>query len=276
MRFGQILFVGEAELPEFREPWRWLAAHCAAVRTARSSREAVGGISENWGVPQLIVLAQARPGQFRQSDVEALHRAAPLARLIALLGSWCEGETCSGAPWTGVLRLYWHEFVARLQRDSAGVAAWSKTLSLPRTATEAEQIDACCRPLACRRGAIAIAATHHDFYTAIAGGCHQAGYTTRWVRPDQDADNGFVSASVWDDSCLQAARPLLLRKFVRQVAHVPTVALLHFPRRDDWQRAIQEGATDILGKPFSMDDLLSHIAQRLALGPDAAASSSAA
>src|SRR5262245_46214259 len=60
--------------------------------------------------PDLILLVASRPGRFSAAEVEALHRRAPLARLVALLGTWCEGEVRSGHPWPGVNRIYAHQW----------------------------------------------------------------------------------------------------------------------------------------------------------------------
>ena len=60
--------------------------------------------------PDLILLVASRPGRFSAAEVESLHRRAPLAKLVALLGSWCEGEVRSGHPWPGVTRIYAHQW----------------------------------------------------------------------------------------------------------------------------------------------------------------------
>lgn len=57
--------------------------------------------------PAAVVLFQNRPGEFRQSELEAIHRRAPLARLILLTGPLCAGELRSGKPLVGVERLSW-------------------------------------------------------------------------------------------------------------------------------------------------------------------------
>jgi len=185
VRFDHVLVVGAAAHPEFQQAWQWLRGHSGVLHGAESPSEACSWIRQGAGPPQLVVVVQTRPGQIRQWEVEALHRAAPLARLVALLGSWCEGETCSGEPWTGVLRLYWHEFVSRVRRESAGVRVWAKAWNLPRPGTEAERVDTSCRPLVPRQGSIAIATSRHADYEGLAEACLQAGYATVWIRSER-------------------------------------------------------------------------------------------
>ena len=80
-----VWLVGEIEHPDFAET-------VALVRDAAS----VGSLP-----PELIVMAQSRPGVFSAQWIERLRRSAPLAGVVALLGTWCEGETRSGRPAPG-------------------------------------------------------------------------------------------------------------------------------------------------------------------------------
>src|SRR4051812_34552619 len=64
--------------------------------------------------PDAFIVAAARPGRFAAEQIEQLHRRAPLARVVALLGSWCEGEVRSGHPWPGGVQIYAHQWQARL------------------------------------------------------------------------------------------------------------------------------------------------------------------
>ena len=99
--------------------------------------------------PDLILVVASRPGRFSTAEVETLHRRAPLAKLVALLGSWCEGEVRSGHPWPGVTRIYAHQWQARLPRE---LETWQ-----PRTATEIDRLMNS-RPAKSERQLIGIAA----------------------------------------------------------------------------------------------------------------------
>ena len=74
-------------------------------------------LAEGLPAPHGIVLAQAYPGQFSPVAIDRLRNLAPLARLIAILGSWCEGEPRSGHPLPGVIRIYWHQAAERIRRE---------------------------------------------------------------------------------------------------------------------------------------------------------------
>jgi len=133
------LLVGDIHRPEFAEARGDLAAMGTLVEAATVAQAAAAIEMERF-TPQVIVLAEAYPGQIGQAEVDRLRSLAPLARMIGVLGSWCEGETRTGKPWPGVLRVYWYEWgscrreLDRLRRGE------SKLLSLPSTATEEERL----------------------------------------------------------------------------------------------------------------------------------------
>ena len=86
-----VLLIGEYEHAEFQAAVRWLHDR-TRVHQAPTIQRAAELLAGDGVTPQVLVLAQARPDRFSTRQVEQLHEAAPLARLVALLGSWCEGE----------------------------------------------------------------------------------------------------------------------------------------------------------------------------------------
>ena len=111
-----ILLLGDTDRAEFQDAWprlgSWGAVWAFTEIAAATAALAAGKI-----VPDVIVVVQAFPGQFSHAMVDRLRRAAPLARLIGLLGSWCEGETRTGSPWPGAVRTYWHQWAIRCDRE---------------------------------------------------------------------------------------------------------------------------------------------------------------
>ena len=120
----RVLLVGGDPDGEFSAAVNWLQGHAALTSVARI--EDAAAELDRGPPPDVVLIAQARPGQFTRGQVEQLHRASPVSRLVALLGSWCEGEIRSGRPWPGVVRIYWHQWRARLApalRARRGAAA---------------------------------------------------------------------------------------------------------------------------------------------------------
>ena len=86
-----ILLLGDVRRTEFLEARagldRWGDVTEFSDVDSASAALAAGLLS-----PDVIVVAQAFPGQFSHRAIDRLRRLAPLARVVGLLGSWCEGE----------------------------------------------------------------------------------------------------------------------------------------------------------------------------------------
>jgi hypothetical protein len=268
MRSERVFLIGEITHPEFREAWGWLVERCPGIRAVPIERSA-RTIRSSGSPPELIVVAVARPGEVSPHVIESLHQAAPLARIVTLLGSWCEGEPCSGRPCPGVVRLYWHEFASRMGQEYVGDERWTRLWSSPRTATAAERLAHECRPIArTRQGLVAIGAASRMVYEGLADMCAQAGYATAWISATRVRQVEGLVGGIWDDSSAVAGRPLPLSAFARQVRPAAVLALLHFPRRSDCDRAYAAGASAVHAKPFEVDDVLADLV-RLASPTDA-------
>src|SRR5437868_5038942 len=115
-----IWVVGDWDDPMFEGPVLWLKSR-AAYECFKSAAAACGSNthSTNGEVPRAIILMQSRPGQFAGREVEELHAQYPLARLLSLIGPWCEGEQRSGRPVPGVVRIAWRQWRQRLELELA-------------------------------------------------------------------------------------------------------------------------------------------------------------
>lgn len=251
-----VQLVGDVEHPDFRD----------AVALVRSSaRIADAGDAS----PELIVVAQSRPQTVRLADVERLRWQNPLAGVVALLGTWCEGETRTGRPWPGISRLYWYEFPVwfgrQLKLRAAGRCPdWSQCDFGLRTSDFG-------LPIAGRksRGVVLLSTTSRETADAMSDVLDSAGYASVWQRAGNPAPfvRGAV-AGVWDGGQLDEHEVGELTAFCRRLDrnHTPVIAILDFPRRDRIERALQCGAAAVVGKPWRVEDLLATIEQYLRSG----------
>lgn len=208
------------------------------------------------GEPELIVIAQCRPGIFRERELNRLRRSAPLAEVVSLLGSWCEGETRTGRPLSGAIRLYWYEFPSwwrrQLQlRDSGLRPNW--TGYFQQRQPEHDGL----------LGAnVAIAAAHFDTAAAIGDAIHSAKGRFTWLRESEpiDVSNSF-DAGVWIGGQLSDEEASRLAGFCAQMAphDAPVVALSDFPRQDRCRVARTTGAAAVLGIPWQNNDLIDEL-----------------
>ena len=271
-----VLVVGEHRHREFFEIVAWLQQKTqlsrfehpqAALRYLRPKARGRRKAATPPAPPTAIFLAQARPGRFSARQVEQLHAAAPLARLGALLGGWCEGEERSGQPWPGVARIYWREWPwpaaeALLTEDaSEWVAGWDA----PRAADAEERMLIQAERPAKGRGLIVIDAHCRDNYESLSDAFSQAGYSTIWSRPGENCNVRGAAAVLWSEVGLQAKTAQRLKWLVEQYQPAPVIAVLDFLRWQDRRQALEIGAQDALAQPFWLDQLLLRIEGRIRL-----------
>lgn len=259
MVLRRVLLIGDHRHGEFSKATAWLAEN-SLLSFAATPAAAIRAMQHPALPPELVVVAQARPSQFAQAEIETVHRLAPLARLAVLAGSWCEGEMRTGHPWPGVLRLYWHQGEARLRELLTGSnPLWSH----PRTATEVERLLDLPVPRALgERKLIAIGTETSLAYQGLAATCVEAGYATVWLAPRHLTMIHGAVAGIWDES----QTPDTLEpwhEFAHHVRDAPIVALVNFPRLADYQRLHDQGIGQLIAKPFMNADLIGIIHDQL-------------
>lgn len=204
-----------------------------------------------WDEPDLVLLVASRPGRFSAAEVERLHRRAPLARLIALLGGWCEGEVRSGHPWPGVSRIYAHQWQARLPRE---LQAWQ-----PRTATELDRLLTSWPGAKSQRQLVGVATAQRTMFEALANACRPFGKDAVWLLPSLPLPVQHVDAII-HDATFDLARELEVMSELRdRLRNPPTLLLLDYPREHDLMRASRAGAAAVLARPYLIADLADEI-----------------
>jgi hypothetical protein len=211
--------------------------------------------------PDLCVVLAARPGEFAPETIESLRHWAPLARVVGLLGSWCEGESRTGRPWTAVPRVYWHRWQAWFERE---LAAWENcecgTLSLPLTATEEERL-LHGGALSGERGdiAVAVSVAIHSASREMAGmlveACAALGYDARRYDVGDTSANEQPAIGIYDAATCEAGMIEELRELAAGSPSTYWLVLANFPRPDDERWLREAGATAVLSKPLVIDEL---------------------
>jgi hypothetical protein len=207
----------------------------------------------------LVVIAQSRRDQYELEVIENLQSRFEQSPVVAVLGSWCEGETRSGQPWPGVLRIYWHQWSGRFQgfqqqMEVHGISSWHA----PRTSSNADRI----------------LATHTLDSTAEV----KCVGISAWTRPQfemvQDAVESFgwecrwVERCVWDAQSVQLLNPICIeadsltpdleKRITWLKSEFPLagfVIILNFPRINDVTELAKLGIANVVSKPFELNDL---------------------
>ncbi|MEM6798741.1 MAG: hypothetical protein AAF589_04435 [Planctomycetota bacterium] len=185
---------------------------------------------------ELVLLVQDRPGQFPRTLPGQLIARFAGARLLSIAGSWCEGELRTGTPWQDVERIYWYDLDAWLNR---GI----------------EQEPSRRSP----RGVIGIDCTRRETASAIADALVAEPLGAVWLprRGRRPLVRG-LSAGVWVGAQLDGRAASSLGDFNAELRETstPVVAMLDFPRHDEWRLAESLGVAALLAKPWSIDALL--------------------
>ena len=251
-----VWLIGDVDHSELVESVSLVRATADAVCVAdvRFAAERLAGVD---CPPELIVFAVSRPGMMPASAVERIHRLAPLAGVVALLGTWCEGETRTGRPWPGVGRLYWYEFGPWWWRQLALRAegrcpewANSDDCGLQRAGSS---------PTPSPAGLAVLNTTCWETADALSSVLRPAGYATAWTkRRRPSARIRGATAGIWEGCQLDENESRDLTEFCGRLADdgASVVALLDFPRRDRIERARDIGVAAVLAKPWRNDELL--------------------
>lgn len=225
--------------------------------------------------PELILLAHARPDSISRRAIRQLRKTAPLAGIVALLGSWCEGESRTGRPAPGVLRLYWHEFLPWWQQQRRLRAAgrcpdWSRPEAIDRTGPAAVSPPTDRGGLggdAAPRGLVVLQTARWETADALADELRRSGHATVWQRPGGPlAPVRGALAGIWEGGQLDAREAGELQRFCARLAKddAPVAALLDFPRFDRNALAAELGAAAVLGKPWSNGDFIATLRHLIA------------
>jgi hypothetical protein len=271
---ARVFVIGDRHWCEFAEACAWLVqqASVSFFSNCQAVEKYLGDSLDDHGaeLPQVILLCQSHPGQFHVDAIEAIHRRAPVARLVSLLGSLCEGESRSGKPWPGVSRVYWFDWQPRFEREfgrstKKNASVWE----LPRTASDvdtalhlshaARRLDAATKSQRHEKGSVAVRSRSASARLTLMDACETLGFS---VEPLDDLASLSVrstGAVLWDCDSLNDAECAELVAVRQRVGEIPVIVVAGFPRAQDQQLARTIGVAAIVSKPFVMDDLCWHL-----------------
>ena len=245
------LFVGPWQTSEFAAAIADLndGQSCPQFATVSAAAKA---LMELEVAPELLLLAQTLPGTVLQEDIDRLQKLAPLARIVVVAGTWCEGELRTGQPPRGVLRLYWYElrpwWQAAQRRLAAGLCpSWSQPLDHFQSGRFCADAMVPTLP-----GTIAVDATDISVFESLAAAIQQTGAAAVWARSQA---NFHATVGIWDGGQLGPSELTRLKEFCAAVDG-NVVALLDFPRIEHVAAVRAAGASAVFGKPYVVQEVL--------------------
>lgn len=201
-----------------------------------------------------ILLAQPLPGFYKQAQIETLRRLAPLAQIVVVAGTWCEGELRTGKPLSGVLRLHWHEFAHWWCKRMNQVVECSPCLDGPLTLRDSPGEPTIAATLSIHTPTLA----SYEALTAVLG---RSGAHCLWVLDSQVPDAATIG--LWDGGQLDPQEWQQLENFATKLKQNggALVTLLDFPRKEHILRLRKLGCNTVFGKPYVVTELITAIAR---------------
>lgn len=284
-----VVLIGDSGRAEFRHIAEDLARQCYVVQA--SAPEAAFSLAQVLTEPpDLCLLLQ--PAPILPAEVQTLSRLFaifPLMPIVIVLGSWAEGETRTGRPVPGTLRVFWYEwstfwlhFLEHFQLKHAFVT------SLPRTSSPEELIlfqsarkprilpltteatESCCtradnpdtlNPLS---GTAAIVTPVFENFRLLRDILELGGWSSTWLRrianpaahEEELRRSPLVIVDVMEDLPQ-------LNKTLRAIRAASRQALLlvlqTFPRPQEFELVHTLGPSLLLRKPIDVDELLEQV-----------------
>lgn len=216
--------------------------------------------------PELLLLPESRPGIWTDRELNALRAVAPLARVLRISGSWCDGQIRSARPPAGSLGMAWHQALSRLSRGLGATTAGG-LLPAPLTATSEDLLlGSTCRATSqttrrCGRPRIAIHAPRTAQAEAWAALCEGLGYRAEIMIRGAAHHDGPADAVLWDCDPRDLADAASVADFVERAGTARVVAVCGFPRPDDVQSALRQGIAVVLAKPLLAADFEWHVSR---------------
>ena len=206
-----------------------------------------------------VVVALSRRNRFPKIELEKLVHQFVNTPVIALCGSWCEGEERSGQPVAGMIRVYWHQWAGRFeafmnQVKSNAPHSWQ----LPKISNEADRI------LLDRNAAIeiqfhetniGISANSQDGFSMLQTALEDPQRQTVWLENCLNANELTFSAICIDANSLDELTEKRIRLIKESHPCTPLILVSNFPRRSEFERASQLGVLEVVSKPFNLTDL---------------------
>lgn len=213
-----------------------------------------------------ILIAQSRRGSVSQAFINHVRNLFPQAPIALLLGSWCEGETRSGNPIQGVVRMYWHEWngsygslVARLQANGIHLPN-SLNNRRPQEILRADQVSTgtvldAGNQTSLEPVVIGVSALTLCQYETLEEPLRTLGATPVWLEQTtwRGCDPQEIAAICLDSDGvgeLLHGRVELAREVVPTA---PLVLTLNFPRKEELQELRAElNIKAVVSKPFDL------------------------
>ncbi|MEX2285506.1 MAG: hypothetical protein WD648_00375 [Planctomycetaceae bacterium] len=222
------------------------------LRRADGLAEPAGFADDDRWSPDLILIAQRRPGEYRPADIRMLQQAFPLARSVCCLGAWCESEGRNSDDWPAAVRVSARSAAARIRRELAVLAGQRPPLPLTAARDEIFAFDSPgdwpVRDCSTRVGVIS---PDRALRESLEDLLKSAGYSI--VRTGESVE---ARAVVWDVDPWETPLADEIREFCNRSPDVAVIGLMSLGHPQCVSELLECGVRVIVAKLASADVLL--------------------
>lgn len=229
----RLLFIGDAEFPEFSDALDWLDQR-GLLNHRETMETAIDPPEES---VTNVVIGRCSRVPYPRAAMEHLLATYPLARFATLLSSLCEGEARTGTPWPACQRIYWHRWRVEL-------IDWLD-IKLESIAPQ-------------KAGTIGIVCRERHLGEGLAESLCFLDYAATSMMPGQLPMLSDCSHLFWDDSVIKTELDWAEQTCIVE-AQAPKARhhwLVSAPRITNWQSLQQIGFESLHSKPTEVDSIL--------------------
>ena len=213
---------------------------------------------ERW-FPDCVVVLQAWPDQFSETDVGQLLAMCPLARLVCCFGPWCDSDGRARSVWPPAVRVPLAATCGRLARELALLAGGESTRALPLTASGPEIFEhgsAVCRPVPIRKRRVAVISPDRAWKEMLEAALRSSDLPVHSPLSSEPPEAVIVDIDPWDSD-----RSLALRAIRAADPGARILAAAGFPRPDLTSALRESGADGVWFKLAPHAELVEAIGQ---------------
>src|SRR5262245_34618790 len=259
-----ILQIGDVSLQDLQDVTDALARLAAGtiVRTAADVAGARQIVDEEGWHPDLVVVLQAWPDQYSESEVHDLIALCPLARIVSCYGPWCDSDGRTRTIWPPAVRVSAAAAQGRLAHELTGLRQReSASATLPLTASRAEIFEFDFdgpQVVESRPAALTMVVISPDrrWREMIASSLKATGVDVFDSQAEARPQAIIFDADPWDDVRMEALRAVRAKNELARI-----VIAVGFPRPDLEFGVFQSGADSVWFKLAPLQELhdeLSH------------------
>ncbi len=233
---GTLVWIGSRDHPEFADAYRFCVEHAAQLAVRQNPQSFAARPA---GYVKRILFAQPDRRPIANQTFQSIRLRYPAAKFLVLASALCDGQSRTGGSWPDVRTL-------RFSRWQEVLPSW---------------LSECGHEVTGRRpgGSVVVLCDRYEFAEPLLDYGAAIGRTMIWQRDSNFTNMRNAGSVLWDDSVAVAASGDAWRQ---RLCRVPKALhsthhkwMVTQPHATEIAAAITAGISEVISKPFSMEQL---------------------